>query len=110
MIMGIRKERTEINVKMDVETEGMIVGEDEWRMIGVYVSKGIETMKRNVEKWMEEKKKDERILVGGNFNARVGEEGEGVEKEEGMSRERRSKDGVVNGEDKKQVRWIEKMG
>lgn len=29
MIMGIRKERTEINVKMDVETERMIVGEDE---------------------------------------------------------------------------------
>lgn len=54
MIMEI-KERTEINVKMDVETEGMIVGEDEWRIIGVYVSKEIETMKRNVEKWMEEK-------------------------------------------------------
>lgn len=33
-----------------------------------------------------------------------------MEKEEGMSRERRSKDGVVNGEGKKLVRWIEKMG
>lgn len=102
IIMGIRKERTEINVKMDVDTEEMIVGEikigeDEWRIIGIYVSKRIEMMKRNVERWMKGKEKDRRILVGGDFNAKVGK-GEGVEGEERINRERRSKDGVVNGE------------
>lgn len=51
MVMGIRKDILVKGGKINVETEGMVVGEigqgkDKWRIIGVYVSKGIEMMSR----------------------------------------------------------------
>jgi len=50
------------------------------------------------------------VVIGGDFNARVGGEGGGYEGEEGESRERKTKDRVVNAEGRKLVNWIEENG
>jgi len=51
------------------------VGKERWRIIGVYVGGNIQETLQELEKWVEEKDEDRRILVGGDFNARTGEEG-----------------------------------
>lgn len=63
--MGVRKGMMEKEEKINVETEKIVVGEVEqgknkWRIIEVYVSKGIDTMSRNVKRWIEKKEKKKR--------------------------------------------------
>lgn len=70
MVVGVRKELMRKESKINVEKEGIVVGEigqgkDKWRIIGVYVNKGIETMARNVEGWIKRKEKERKILIGG---------------------------------------------
>lgn len=115
IIMGIRKELTEPNETIKVDTEGMLVGdvrlgEEKWKIIGVYVGSGIEIMARNVERWMEGRETGRSIIIGGDFNARVGRVGGGIEVEGGLGRERKAKDGKKNGEGRKLVSWLEEKG
>lgn len=115
ILMGIKKEMVEDKEEFNVETEGIVVGEaklgkEDWRIIGVYVNKGIERMILNVEGWIDRGKKEKSILLGGDFNARVEREGGGVESEGEISRERKAKDEVTNGEGKKLIKWIEEKG
>jgi len=112
--MGVRKGLMEEGNEIDVGTESVMVGEtiqgkSKWRIIGVYADRGIENVIRKVESWIDKKAGDIKLLIGGDFNARIGSEEEGYE-EEGERRERRAKDGIINGEGRKLVEWVEENG
>jgi len=86
------------------------VGKERWRIIGVYVKEGIEGMMRKIEKWMDKGEEGRRLIIGGDFNARVGDKGGGFEGEGGEIRERKVKDGVINAEGRRLVKWMEENG
>lgn len=74
--MGIRRNLIEKGKEINVEDEGVVVGEvrrgsEKWRIIGVYVSKGVEVTRNSLEKWVDKREK-EMILIGGDFNVRTG--------------------------------------
>jgi len=51
------------------------VGEENWRIVGVYVGDGIQRTLQDLERWGEDKEEGRRTLIGGNFNVRTGGEG-----------------------------------
>lgn len=80
--------------------------------MGVYVNKNIEEILETLKEWTEENREEERVIKGGDFNARTGEEGGRVEgEEEGEERKlRRSKDKKINGEGSKLCIFFEEQG
>lgn len=90
IVMGIRKELMEKGTRIEIRVEGRMVGwvrqkKEKWRIVGVYVSQGIEKMLKRVEQWMEEKEEGVSTIVGGDFNARTERKG-GLSGEEGEER------------------------
>jgi len=120
MLMGIRKVILEKGKGIGIEREGMMVGrirqkKESWRVVGVYVGEGLEKTLKGLEKWMEEKEEGVLTIVGGDFNARTGNEGGGVEviEESGRVKEeksRRSKDEKINGEGRKLLNFLGERG
>ncbi|KAL6421353.1 hypothetical protein ACFW04_014690 [Cataglyphis niger] len=113
MLLGIKKELKVEEVKVK-KRNGLIevtlkVEDRKWNVIGVYVRE--EKKLEELNEWMERKKENGCILIGGDFNARTGEEGgvsKGYEEEEGVGRRSRNK--KMNKEGKELLRWIEKAG
>nr|XP_012235057.1 PREDICTED: trichohyalin-like [Linepithema humile] len=103
MIMGIRKDILENGTGIEKEKEGIMVGnikigEKRWKIIGVYVRReGIDRTLEELEGWMEKEEEEKGILMGGDFNARTGREGGGIE----GSVERGEEDGWRMSRDKK---------
>lgn len=89
IIMDIRRDLIEKGKEINMEEEG-VAGEEKWRIVEVYVSKGLDVAKSSLEKWTDKEGK-ELILLGGDFNARTGMRGGGCKREEGEVRIRRSK-------------------
>lgn len=119
MAMGIRKEMLEKRGETEPEEEELMVGavkvgEERWKIIGVYVNGNMEEMLKKMEKWMDGRGDGCKVLIGGDFNARTGREGgrikEGEEYRSGDRKSRKSKDGKMNKEGKKLIEVIEEKG
>ena len=99
-----RKEEGIVEVEVEMNKEI-------WRIVGVYINGDMDRKIESLKEWMEEGD-GVRTLVGGDFNARVGEEGGGIEEqnwEEGGGG-RKSKDKRRNKEGRVLVRGIEEAG
>lgn len=60
MVMGIKREIVEKGKRIETGKEGMIVGrvkvgEQSWRVVGVYVNGNMEETLRGVERWVKER-------------------------------------------------------
>lgn len=80
--MGLRKEIEEIKEERRMKAEeGKIeckirIGEERWRIIGIYVNNDIDRKMESLKDRMEEGEKGIRIMIE-DFNARIGEKGGG---------------------------------
>ena len=80
----------------------------------MYINKDLQRKLGELKRWTEEREEGVRVVIGGDFNARTGEEeermGEEVEEGGGEMGSRRSKDEVVNGEGRRLCRYLEERG
>jgi hypothetical protein len=79
--LAIKEKRQEMGEEGRVERK-FYRGNKWWKIMTIYI-KEMKTTRRCVEDAMKENK-DDRILLGGDFNGRIGERGE---KGEGMGKE-----------------------
>lgn len=115
--MGIREGMMEEGEKIKMEKNGVIegrirIGRGKWKIIKMYVKGSIDRYLRRMEKWVEEKRKGEYVLIGDDFNARMGREvGAGEKREKliirlGERRNRKSRNEKMNGKWRKLVKMI----
>ncbi|XP_066593188.1 golgin subfamily A member 6-like protein 22 [Prorops nasuta] len=114
ILIGVReelggKEEGEEGRHEGIMEIGIKIEEEEWRIIALYVGKGMRSIEEGIKRAIE-RGQGKRCLVGGDWNARIGElGGEGEEGEE-MEEKRRSKDKVVNAEGMRMMDIIGEMG
>jgi hypothetical protein len=82
---------------------------NKWWKIMTMNSKEMKTTRRLVEDAMKENRED-CILLGGDFNGRIGERGARNWEEEREDGKRKSKDKVENAAGKRLMEWIEENG
>lgn len=115
IITAIRKDLEGIKAK-EINKGAMeisfIYNKNRWRIVTVYSQNNEETMDK-IRKEIEEEKEDY-LLLGGDFNARTGEEGGpigmGNRTERKEEEKRRSKDKVINGEGRVMLNKIRERG
>ncbi|XP_066582662.1 golgin subfamily A member 6-like protein 22 [Prorops nasuta] len=114
IIIGVRKEMEgrikggEEDEEGIMEVEVRIKGE-RWRVVTVYVGKGIRGMEEGLKRIVE-REQGKKVIIGGDWNARTGELGGGEGEHEGMEGERMSRDKVINTEGKRMMNVIGEMG
>jgi hypothetical protein len=81
------------------------IGNKWWKIMTIY-SKEMKTTRRRVEDAMKENRED-RILLGRDFNWRIGEKGAKNWEEQRGNRKRKSKGKLENEERKRLMEWIE---
>ncbi|XP_066593195.1 uncharacterized protein [Prorops nasuta] len=102
-----RKEEEEEEGIMEIEVK---IGRKEWRIIGVYVGKGIRNIEDGIRRVVE-REQGRKCLIGGDWNARIGEAKEEEEGEEGRRNVgRKSRDRVVNAEERRMIELVGEMG
>lgn len=116
MMMGIRKGMEIEEEKEEEREEGRMkctlkMGQEKWRIIGLYVNGDMGKKLEGIRDWMEEGEEGVRTIIGGDFNARTGEKGGwGQAEERGEVEEsRKSKNKMINGESRKLV-FLRKEG
>lgn len=82
--------------------------EREWRVMTVY-SQNVKEIMHTISEGME-KNEEGVLLIGGDWNARTGEEGGWINEVVKKERERKSKDKVTNGEGRRLISEIEERG
>jgi len=116
MLLGIRKELIEEEEEAGEEEGRMVckikIGEEKWRIVGMYVNGEIERRLESIRDWIEVKDDEVKTIIGGDFNARTGEEGGWIieEDQEEETKSRTSKDKKVNKEGKILIEFMEKKG
>ncbi|XP_071648500.1 uncharacterized protein [Temnothorax longispinosus] len=118
MLVGIRKGIEEIKEGRGREEEEnrvevkLRIGEEIWKIIGIYVNKDIDKKLEGLNDCIEEEKIGVRTIIRGDFNARTGDEGgrEEEDEESGKERGRNSKDKKVNKDGRTLLEFIEERG
>lgn len=97
-----------------MEEEGIVVtrvrGKEDKRsviIITIYATRNWEVVKKEIDRIVEENK-GEYIVIGGDFNARIGTEG--GNDEEGWSTVRKSKDKVINNRGRELIDLVGEIG
>ncbi|XP_077272062.1 uncharacterized protein LOC143902767 [Temnothorax americanus] len=111
IITGVRK-GLEVEERIEREEEGIVerivrTKEGEWKIISVYVNNDIDKKIRLIKEYTNEGGIGERIIIGGDFNARTGEKGGIMDI---FGEERKSKDKEINAEGKKLIEFLEEEG
>ncbi|KAM0731212.1 hypothetical protein ACS0PU_002272 [Formica fusca] len=116
MLIGVKK-NIKIEEEREEEVEGRLVckvrvGEEMWRIIGIYVNGDMDRKLESLKSWMEAGVEEVKKIIGGDFNARTGEKGGWMREEEAEEggKGRRSKDKKINGEGRKLIECIENRG
>ena len=83
MMIGVRDEMAIQEEEIREDNEGVMcrrvkAGREVWIVVAVYVNGDMEQKVEKMRGWMERQSEKERVIVGGNFNARTGTEGGGV--------------------------------
>lgn len=114
MLIGIKKNIT-IEEEREEKKEGRIVcrervGGKIQRIMGTYINGDMDRQLEGLMGWIEKGKEEIKTLIGGDFNARIGEKGGWMrEKElERAEKGRRSKDRKMNGDERKLIKCIER--
>jgi hypothetical protein len=105
--LGIKEKSQERGEEEGCMERNVHIG-NEWSKILTVCRKEMRTTTRRVENTMK-KDREECMLVGGNFNGRIGERG-GRNWEEKGDGKRKTKDKVENAEGKRLMEWIEENG
>lgn len=110
--MGIKVEKEDLKgMKGSIEII-VRLGDERWKIMGIYVREDLGRKLGWLRERVENKEEGTRLLIGGDFNVRTGEEGGIIEKGEWEKdwKSRRSRDKKLNTGEKVMVRWVEEMG
>lgn len=113
IITGLRKNIREVNEELKREEEGVLGREVElegrrWKIYTVYTG-DIGKTKMAINERIAERQ-DGCVIVGGDFNARIGDWDGWMMDEEGGTEKRRSKDKVTSGQGKLLCDWMRERG
>jgi hypothetical protein len=72
--LGIKETRQEKGEEEGCMERDVHIGIKSWKIMTIY-SKEVKTTKRGVEDTMKENREEECMLMGGDFNGRIGERG-----------------------------------
>jgi len=78
IIIGVKEEEGIASViEVEEKEEGVMaveiwVGEERWRIVGVYVKEDMERKLEVMKEWLEEQEEGRWTMIGGDFNARTG--------------------------------------
>jgi len=78
--------------------------------MGIYVRGDLEKKLERMREWTEKQSGEERMVIGGDFNARTGEDGGWLCGEEEEDGKRKSKDKKINEEGRKLLRMLGEVG
>ena len=111
IITGIRNNIEEgmVNTEEEgIQERRLIIRKEEWRILTVY-SKDMESTRKTLEKIVTETE-SRKVIIGGDWNARIGEEGTIIWREMEKEKPRRSKDRTKNDEGKKMIEMVAENG
>lgn len=112
IITGVNKgiEERDVKERGDENSQERRIefGDKEWRILTVYSREMKKT--REIIESLIEKDKEERLIIGGDFNARIGKEGSFSNMEKEEKDVRNSKDKVKNAEGRKLLEMVEENG
>jgi len=113
IITGIRKEFEELDVKAinvnGVQERRIRVEGGLWRILTVYNGGKMKEMRKKIEETVSELE-EERLCIGGDFNARTGREGKKYESGDEKEMRRNSKDRTINSDGKDLLGLTEERG
>jgi hypothetical protein len=106
--LGIEEKRKEKGEEEGYMERNVHIDNEWWKIVTVY-SKEMRKTTRRVENTMK-MDREECMLLGGDFNGRIGERGARNWEEEKGDGKRKTKDKAENAEGKRLIEWIEENG
>jgi hypothetical protein len=113
IIMGVKKGLEEENGSGVKEERGFMERtvkrkQRKWRIVTVY-SRSMKETKRIIEERVKEQEEGT-LVIGGDFNARIGGKGRRMEEQQATIERRPTKDGIENAEGRELVSLVEERG